>query len=147
MKASFRIPIFILFIVLSINSLGGVLENYESDLSRLEKQYEEEIDKDYSTTGMVLAGQKYYEELDEILNKCYKELMATLDDEEKVALKESQREWIKFKDKELKFAANLYSKKDGSIWRLSTPRVAINLMINRIKELSIYLSDQKDELF
>lgn len=73
--------------------------------------------------------------------------MTTLDDEEKVALRDSQREWIKFRDKEIDFAENLYSKKDGSIWRLSTPNVMTNLMENRIRELASYVGDQRDELF
>ena len=84
---------------------------------------------------------------DKVLNKVYKELMTTLDDEGKVALRDSQREWIKFRDKEVAFAANLYSKKDGSIWKLSTPNVMTNLMENRIRELASYIGDQRDELF
>lgn len=71
--------------------------------------------------------------------------MLTLDEEGKVALRDSQREWIKFRDKEIAFAANLYSKKNGSIWRLSTPSIMTNLMENRITELARYLGDQRDE--
>ena len=147
MKFQFRRLIAIAtFISLTIISLGGVLEDYKADISRLEKQYKENLDKEYSTAGMVSASQNYYKELDKILNKCYKELMETLDEEGKIALRDSQREWIKFRDKEIDFAVNLYSKKDGTIWRLSPPRIMINLVTNRIKELSLYLSDQKDLL-
>lgn len=85
MKGGFKMPIFILFIALSISSLGGVVDDYEKEISRLEKQCEEKMSKDYSTTGMVLATQEYYEELDKVLNKVYKELMITLDDDGKVA--------------------------------------------------------------
>lgn len=147
MRGRFKMPIFILFIALSITSLGGIVDDYEKEISRLEKQCEEKMSKDYSTTGMVLATQEYYEELDKVLNKVYKELMITLDDKGKMTLRDSQREWIKFRDKEVAFAANLYSKKDGSIWKLSTPNIMTNLMENRIRELASYIGDQRDELF
>lgn len=145
MKVRFKIPIFIFFISLSMTSLGGTVEDYEKEISKLEKQCKEKMSEDYSTTGMVLAIQEYYEKLDKVLNKVYKELMLTLDEEGKVALRDSQREWIKFRDKEIAFAANLYSKKNGSIWRLSTPSIMTNLMENRITELARYLGDQRDE--
>lgn len=138
--------IFIFFIAFSITSIGSVTEEYNKELLLLEKQYEKNMAEDYSTTGMVIATNDYYDELDKVLNKVYKELMATLSPEEKISLRDSQRAWIKFREKEVAFSADLYSKKEGTIYRLFTPANRVSLMKNRIMDLVGYLSTQKDEL-
>lgn len=69
--------------------------------------------------------------------------MESLNDEEKKTLRESQREWVKFKEKEINFASELYSKKDGTIWRLYPPGRMIELTEDRIEQLVGYLSDQR----
>lgn len=48
------------------------------------------------------------EKADAELNKVYKELRETLSDAEKERLKEVQKLWITFRDKEAEFAASLY---------------------------------------
>lgn len=147
MKLVFRIFIFMFFIIFLFNvSLGSVTEEYNNELLLLEKQYEKNMSEDYSTTGMVIATNDYYDELDKVLNKVYKELMATLSPDEKIALRDSQRAWIKFREKEVAFSADLYSKKEGTIYRLFTPANRVSLMKNRIMDLVSYLSTQKDEL-
>lgn len=147
MKFGFKIFIFMFFIISLFNvSLGSVTEEYSNTLILLEKQYEKNMAVDYSTTGMVIATNDYYDELDKVLNKVYKELMATLTPDEKIALRDSQRAWIKFREKEVAFSADLYSKKEGTIYRLFTPANRISLMKNRIMDLIDYLSAQKDEL-
>jgi uncharacterized protein YecT (DUF1311 family) len=54
-----------------------------------------------------------YEKADGELNKVYKQLRETLSDAEKERLKEVQKLWITFRDKEAEFAASLYE--GGSI--------------------------------
>ena len=49
-----------------------------------------------------------YEKADVELNKVYKELRETLSEEEQARLKEVQKLWIAFRDKEAEFAASLY---------------------------------------
>lgn len=49
-----------------------------------------------------------YEKSDAALNKVYKELRETLSEEEQARLKEVQKLWISFRDKEAEFAASLY---------------------------------------
>ncbi|MGL4534849.1 MAG: lysozyme inhibitor LprI family protein, partial [Fusobacteriaceae bacterium] len=106
---------------------------------------EAKLDNDYSTFGMLSAAEDYYNELDKVLNKSYKELRAVLGDEEKIALRDSQREWIKFRDKEIEFSATLYSKKDGTMYRLFTPGMKIELIKNRIDIFVGYLIYEKEE--
>ena len=87
MKFGFRIFIFMFFIISLFNvSLGSVTEEYNNALILLEKQYEKNIAEDYSTTGMVIATNSYYDELDKVLNKVYKELMATLTPANRISL-------------------------------------------------------------
>ncbi|MGL5411339.1 MAG: lysozyme inhibitor LprI family protein [Cetobacterium sp.] len=85
MKFGFRIFIFIFFIICLFNvSLGSVTEEYNNVLLLLAKQHEKNMSEDYSTTRMVIATNDYYDELDKVLNKVYKELMATLNPDEKI---------------------------------------------------------------
>ncbi|MGL6120220.1 MAG: lysozyme inhibitor LprI family protein [Fusobacteriaceae bacterium] len=144
MKVS-KLMLVYIFLILSVTSFGGVSEDYERELSKLEKQYEAKLDNDYSTFGMLSAAEDYYNELDKVLNKSYKELRAVLGDEEKIALRDSQREWIKFRDKEIEFSATLYSKKDGTMYRLFTPGMKIELIKNRIDIFVGYLIYEKEE--
>lgn len=138
--------LFLSFIILSTMSFAGVSEDYDMELSILEKQYEEKLDNDYSTMGMLRAMEEYYNELDKVLNKSYKELMAVLSDEDKIALRDSQRAWIKFRDEQIEFSAKLYSKKEGTLWRQFTPKIMLNMMNNRINELVNCLAFEKDGL-
>lgn len=138
--------LFLSFIILSTISFAGVSEDYDMELSILEKQYEEKLDNDYSTMGMLRAMEEYYNELDKVLNKSYKELMAVLSDEDKIALRDSQRAWIKFRDEQIEFSAKLYSKKEGTLWRQFTPKIMLNMMNNRINELVNCLAYEKDGL-
>ncbi|MGL5050128.1 MAG: lysozyme inhibitor LprI family protein [Fusobacteriaceae bacterium] len=144
MKLS-KLMLVYIFLILSVTSFGGVSEDYERELSKLKKQYEAKLDNDYSTFGMLSAAEDYYNELDKVLNKSYKELRAVLGDEEKIALRDSQREWIKFRDKEIEFSATLYSKKDGTMYRLFTPGMKIELIKNRIDIFVGYLIYEKEE--
>lgn len=138
--------LFLSFMILSTMSFAGVSEDYDMELSILEKQYEEKLDNDYSTMGMLRAMEEYYNELDKVLNKSYKELMAVLSDEDKIALRDSQRAWIKFRDEQIEFSAKLYSKKEGTLWRQFTPKIMLNMMNNRINELVNCLAFEKDGL-
>lgn len=98
MKFGFRIFIFIFFIIYLFNvSLGSVTEEYNNVLLLLEKHMKKNMSEDYSTTGMIIATNNYYDELDKFLNEVYKELMVPLNPDEKIALRDSQRDWIKFR--------------------------------------------------
>lgn len=129
-----------IFMIFSITIFGGVHEEYERKLKQIENQTQQRMTKDYSTAGMRNATAEEYEEMDKLLNKYYQKLMSRLDKEQKEALKKSQIEWIKFRDAELNFSNSLYSKMDGTIWTLSTPANAVELVKNRTEELVNYLA-------
>ena len=72
--------------------------------------------------------------------------MATLNPEEKISLRYSQRARINSRKKEIVFSADFYGKKQRTIYRLFTPDNRINLMKNWIMNLIGYLNIQKDKL-
>ncbi|MGL6130538.1 MAG: lysozyme inhibitor LprI family protein, partial [Fusobacteriaceae bacterium] len=125
----------IFFIFLSTVSMGRIVEDYEGELQKLKWMSEKMKDKDHSTRGMIIAEERRYEGLDKLLNRYYKDLMETLDPEQKIALRDSQREWIKFRDKEIKLAEEIYYKKQGTVWALYPGMIAVELMENRTKEI------------
>jgi len=66
------------------------------------------IEKDSSTAGMINCSGKAYEMWDKELNEVYQKLMKKLMPEERKKLRESQRQWIKFRDAEFGFIDDLY---------------------------------------
>jgi uncharacterized protein YecT (DUF1311 family) len=71
----------------------------------LEKCMEKE---NYTTAGMLNCSSQALDKWDKELNRVYKELIKKLSPEEKELLKQSQQQWIKFRDTEFKFLDNLY---------------------------------------
>ncbi len=77
-----------------------------------------------------------YDKADAELNKVYKELRETLTEEEQARLKEVQKLWIGFRDKEAEFAASLYE--GGSIAgmvKVNTMTTATEARVQGLKNL------------
>ena len=77
-----------------------------------------------------------YDKADAELNKVYKELRETLTEEEQARLKEVQKLWISFRDKEAEFAASLYE--GGSIAgmvKVNTMTTATEARVQGLKNL------------
>lgn len=76
------------------------------------------------------------EKADAELNKVYKQLRETLTEEEQARLKEVQKLWITFRDKEAEFAASLYE--GGSIAgmvKVNTMTTATEARVQGLKNL------------
>jgi uncharacterized protein YecT (DUF1311 family) len=71
----------------------------------LEKCMERE---NYTTAGVLSCLSQALDKWDKELNRIYKELMKNLSPEERELLKQSQLQWVKFRDAEFKFLDNLY---------------------------------------
>lgn len=128
----------------SMTAFGGVMTDYKVEVAQIERTYENNVEKGSSTLGMSRAKKEMYDSYDLLLNKYYKELMAILTPEQKKSLKESQREWIKYRDKELEFLKELYSNKEGTIWGLFYSDNKLRILKDRVDELVQYLSLEKD---
>lgn len=70
------------------------------DTVYLENVRKLEIDYNGSTMGMNQATYKAEKAYDRLLNKYYKKLLDILADEDKLKKVKSQRNWIKFRDRE-----------------------------------------------
>ena len=78
------------------------------------------------------------EEWDAELNKNYKLLMAELSEGEKDLLRNSQRQWIAFRDAEMKFVSTTYGGKMGTIWREMAAGEHYEIIKKRAIELRTY---------
>ncbi|QEE48147.1 DUF1311 domain-containing protein [Flavobacterium alkalisoli] len=77
------------------------------------------------------------------LNKYYKQLMGVLNPEQQKALKESQRQWIIYKDMEGSFLSQFYGKQKGSMWRVVSANRVKEIIKTRALELKEYYEIQQ----
>lgn len=82
----------------------------------IDKFHKSCIDKETTTAGMNNCTYKAYEMWDQELNKSYHELMDKLTPQSKQILKNSQREWMKFRDKEFQLIEQIYSQLEGTMY-------------------------------
>lgn len=73
---------------------------------------------------------------DKELGSQYKILMNDLPDNARVALRDSQREWIKYRDKYYKGIEAFYQKEEGTIWTLIAAESKMNVI--RDKAIDLY---------
>lgn len=76
--------------------------NFKIDTLKVELLLRKKLDIDYSTSGMVNATYEAETDYDLLLNKYYNLVLKKLADQDKEALKQTQRNWIKFRDSERK---------------------------------------------
>ena len=74
------------------------------------------MEQDGSTSGMTDCNEKEYSAWDSELNKNYNALMKILSEKQKVALKASQVQWIKFRDLEFATSGAIYNEMDGTMY-------------------------------
>lgn len=102
----------------------------------LEKCTEKE---NYTTAGMLNCSSQALDKWDKELNRVYKELIKKLSPEEKELLKQSQLQWIKFRDAEFKFLDNLYLE-TGTIVPVMIMGDKLDIVSERVKILEKYLN-------
>jgi uncharacterized protein YecT (DUF1311 family) len=94
--------------------------------------------KNGGDAGMISCLQKAEMNWDAELNKTFKLLLAKLDSSEQRELRESQRQWIIYKDKEIKFFSDTYGNRDGTMWNLAISDKRMQLIRQRTIELLGY---------
>lgn len=117
-------------------------KEFTADTARVEQAYRNSTD--YSTAGMIQALIKYEEGYDELLNKYYKVLMDTLDEDGKEALRATQRNWIKLRDSDRALVSELTRKAykeagGGTIWGVVSVDARTDITRRRVFELYSYL--------
>ena len=93
-----------------------------------------------TTQGMTQCVINAADSWDIELNKNYKTLLELLNKEQKEQLKESQRQWIKFRDSEMEFSHSVYNQLGGTMWIPIAARTRLDLTKQRAQELSDYIS-------
>lgn len=115
---------------------------YKTDLYKVER-YEALVAGNGSTTQSIVEGRNaafvYY---DILLNKYYNRLLAKLSDAEKEVLRQSQRNWLKYRDSELEL--NIVAASDefsggGSIQRIYHIERKVEIVKTRLDEIVGYL--------
>ena len=77
---------------------------------------EEQIEKDWSTAGMVNATVEATNKWEEEMNKYYELLKQELSSSEKEQLIKSQEAWLKFHGEEVKNITNVFAQLTGTIY-------------------------------
>lgn len=75
---------------------------FRLDTFKIKQKIKMQLDIDYSTSGMVRSTEESTRSYDRLLNKYYQKLIQRLESEDKEVLRRSQRNWIKFRDSEIK---------------------------------------------
>lgn len=115
--------------------------SFKADTFRIEQTLIRRLDFDFSTMGMVQAFSDAEAEYDKLLNTWYQALMKVLSSEDKTALRQSQRNWIQFRDSE-RLLFQILAKDEysggGSIQRLIVASQYMELTKKRVLELFNY---------
>lgn len=114
------------------------------DTCRIERMASEYMKIDFSTIGMSNSVNELNRQYDQLLNIYYQKLLAKLKDSDKEKLKQAQRNWIQFRDSELKLI-NLLSEDTysggGTIQTNRRSAQSLYLTKKRLIELYHYLME------
>lgn len=95
-----------------------------------------------TTAGMCDCTYKALEKWDKKLNATYKTLQTKLKAKAKTNLTEAQRQWIKFKESEIKLIDATYGSADGTMWRI----VRADKVLGITKDRALSLEDLLETL-
>jgi uncharacterized protein YecT (DUF1311 family) len=95
-------------------------------------------DTNQTTLGMMECTAAAKAEWDAELNKYYKLLMQVLPAKQKEKLKQAQRQWLAYRDKESDFSGTMFYSLDGSMWKISAASREYNITKTRAIELIDY---------
>lgn len=118
-------------------SIDFRLETY-----RIDTLLHRRIDIDFTTAGMIQATIEARDSYDKLLNKYYKLLITKLNTADKECLKQTQRNWIVFRDSEIRLF-NVLSKDEysggGTIQRTIVSGEVLDLTVKRVLDIFGYL--------
>jgi uncharacterized protein YecT (DUF1311 family) len=98
-----------------------------------------------TTIGMSACAVRAREAWDKELNKNYKLVMSKLSKEGQEKLKQAQRNWIAYRDKELELCYSLYGGLQGTIWSNVSANRQADITRTRALELKAYFDDVNDQ--
>jgi uncharacterized protein YecT (DUF1311 family) len=92
-----------------------------------------------STSAMVAATYEGARLWDQELNRVYAELLQKLPTKDQAILKQSEQEWLKFRDSNRKLIGEVYGQARGTENRLSAAMDVLELVKSRVVMLRAYL--------
>ncbi|MDD4636751.1 MAG: DUF1311 domain-containing protein [Bacteroidales bacterium] len=126
------------------DSKKKMIITFTLDTCRIERIASEQMKIDFSTAGMSNAVNELNKQYDQLLNTYYQKLLAKLKDSDKELLKQAQRNWIQFRESELKLINLLSEDKYSGGGTIQTNRRSVqslNLTKQRLIELVHYWMD------
>ena len=129
---------FLLLFTLSFN----LYSQDEPDKHRIDIQLEECLNDEWtvSTVDIMICVDNALNEWDKELNAVYQKLMKKLSAEQKTTLREAQKEWIKFRDREYDNIDSIYNM-DGTMWGQVRLMEKLEIVKSRTLSLTKYLSN------
>ncbi|MCT4648220.1 MAG: DUF1311 domain-containing protein [Carboxylicivirga sp.] len=130
----------LLFILLPIL---GFAQTEKKETIDIDKELQACLDsaQNYTTAGMSKCIIKAADKWDKELNKQYKQLMSLLSNEAQTQLRDAQRQWIVFRDKEIELSHQIYTEMGGTMWIPVMYETRLNLTKQRTLELKQYVSN------
>lgn len=122
--------------------MHGIGQTQESNKQDINAELQQCLDsaENYTTAGMSNCVIKATAKWDKVLNQNYKKLMSLLSPETKKKLRESQRKWIEFRDKEILLSRELYNELGGTMWIPIIYETNMKLTRDRALELKQYIN-------
>lgn len=114
---------------------AGLSQRGEDEDHPIEKRMKTCLDKAKSTADMIACADKAGKEWDTELNSLYQRLLKALPAKGQAELKESQKAWIVFRDREYKVQQTLYSTRQGTMYLPMAALSAVNLTKDRALQL------------
>jgi uncharacterized protein YecT (DUF1311 family) len=123
--------------------LTDLRTEFALDTFKIEERRRLKLEIDYSTTGMVTSTLDANREYDQLLNKYLKRLLESLQASDREILRQSQRNWVKYRDSELELNRLLMDENysgGGTIQRMLAAARALELTQDRVVDIFHYLS-------
>lgn len=110
----------------------------------IDREYDECMEKNSSTAGMVQCTDKAYKKWDAELNRVYGVLMKKLPAKKAAVLKESQRDWLTYRDANYKLIDAIYDELQGTMYIPMRLYAKLRIVRERALLLSSYVELMAD---
>lgn len=114
-----------------------------NNIHQIDKELQDclNLNENYTTKGMTDCVNTATTKWDIELNKTYEKILGLLTVEQKGKLKNAQRKWIEYRDKEIEFSIQIYSDKQGTMWIPVSAQTKLDLTRQRTIDLENYMAD------
>jgi uncharacterized protein YecT (DUF1311 family) len=149
-KLSLRRLILLSFLIHFSGIIPTTVSAEDDEKHPIERKMDDCMEKYSSTTGMKKCATNAEEQWNIELNRVYNLLLGKLDEDGKMRLKTAQLFWMKHRDAEFEAIHSIYmaverEMGEGTLWKLAPFIAKVELVKNRVLELTHYLDDFSPE--